>query len=47
VLHPFLPFPVHFAVDSENVNATGKNGVLKVAIPKQAKAKPRRIEISS
>jgi HSP20 family protein len=33
-------------VDSENVNATGKDGVLKIAIPKQAKAKPRRIEIS-
>jgi HSP20 family protein len=33
-------------VDSEKVNATGKNGVLKVTIPKQAKALPRRIEIA-
>ena len=33
-------------VDGEKVNATGKNGVLTVTIPKQEKAKPRRIEIS-
>ena len=28
------------------VNATGKNGVLTVTIPKQAKAMPRRIQIA-
>lgn len=33
-------------VDAERVNATGKNGVLIVAIPKQEKSKPRRIQIS-
>jgi HSP20 family protein len=35
------------SVDSEKVNATGKNGVLKLTIPKQAVARPRRIQISS
>jgi HSP20 family protein len=34
-------------VDSEKVNATGKNGVLTVTIPKQAKAMPRRIQIAA
>jgi HSP20 family protein len=33
-------------VDSERVNATGKNGVLTVTIPKQPKAMPRRIQIA-
>jgi len=32
-------------VDGERVNATGKNGVLTVTIPKQPKAVPRRIQI--
>ena len=32
-------------VDSDRVNATGKDGVLTVTIPKQAKALPRRIQI--
>jgi HSP20 family protein len=32
--------------DSQGVNASGKNGVLKVTIAKQAKALPRRIQIS-
>lgn len=32
-------------VDSEKVNATGKDGVLTVTIAKQAKAMPRRIQI--
>ncbi len=32
-------------VDSEKVNATGKDGVLTVRIPKQPKAMPRRIQI--
>jgi len=35
------------SVDSEKVNATGSNGVLRVTIPKQAKAMPRRIQIAS
>jgi HSP20 family protein len=34
-------------VDSEKVNATGKDGVLTVVIPKQAKAMPRRIQIAA
>jgi HSP20 family protein len=34
-------------VDGEKVNATGKNGVLTVTIPKQAKAMPRRIQIDN
>ena len=34
-------------VDSENVKANGRNGVLTITIPKQEKAKPRRIEIMS
>jgi HSP20 family protein len=34
-------------VDSDRVNATGKDGVLTVTIPKQAKAMPRRIQISA
>jgi HSP20 family protein len=34
-------------VDSARVNATGKDGVLTVTIPKQAKAMPRRIQIGA
>jgi HSP20 family protein len=34
-------------VDGEKVNATGKDGVLTVTIPKQAKAMPRRIQIAA
>jgi HSP20 family protein len=34
-------------VDAEKVNATGSNGVLKVTIPKQARAMPRRIHIAA
>ena len=33
--------------DGEKVNASGKNGVLRVTIPKQAKAMPRRIQIAA
>jgi HSP20 family protein len=33
--------------DGEKVNANGKNGVLTVTIPKQAKAMPRRIQIGA
>jgi len=31
--------------DAENVNASGRNGVLEILIPKQAKAQPRRITV--
>jgi HSP20 family protein len=34
-------------VDAENVKANGRNGVLEVAIPKQAKALPRRIKVAA
>ncbi len=34
-------------VDSENVKATERNGVLEITIPKQAAAQPRRIEIAA
>jgi HSP20 family protein len=34
-------------VDSDKVNAVGKNGVLTITIPKQSKAMPRRIQIGS
>jgi HSP20 family protein len=34
-------------VDSDRVNAAGKDGVLTVTIPKQAKAMPPRIEIAA
>jgi HSP20 family molecular chaperone IbpA len=34
-------------VDSEKVNASGKNGVLTLSVPKQAKAMPRRIRIAA
>ena len=33
-------------VDADNVKAAGRNGVLEIEIPKQAKAKPRRIEVA-
>jgi HSP20 family molecular chaperone IbpA len=32
-------------VDSDRVNASGKNGVLTIAIPKQSNAMPRQIQI--
>jgi len=31
--------------DAENVNATGRNGVLEICIKKHAKAQPRRIAV--
>ena len=34
-------------VDAEKVKATDRHGVLEIAIPKQAKAQPRRIEIAA
>jgi len=32
-------------VDAENVNASGRNGVLEIVIPKQPKSQPRRIAV--
>ncbi len=34
-------------IDTENVKATGTNGVLEISIQKQAKAQPRRIEVAA
>ncbi len=34
-------------VDAERVQATGRNGVLEITIPKQAKALPRRIKVAA
>ncbi|CAN5328651.1 Hsp20/alpha crystallin family protein [soil metagenome] len=34
-------------VDSERVKAVGRNGVLEITIPKQAKAQPRRIKVAA
>ena len=42
----FRRFVLPDTVDSDKVNATGKNGVLTVRIPKQPKAMPRRIQIA-
>lgn len=45
--HFYRRFVLSDTVDSDRVNATGKNGVLTVTIPKQAKAMPRRIQIGA
>jgi HSP20 family protein len=45
--HFYRRFVLPNTVDSDKVNATGKNGVLTVTIPKQAKALPRRIQIAA
>jgi HSP20 family protein len=42
----YRQFVLPETVDAERVNATGKNGVLSISIPKQAKALPRRIKVS-
>ena len=34
-------------VDAERVQASGRNGVLEISIPKQAKALPRRIKVAA
>jgi HSP20 family protein len=39
-------FTLPDTADAAGVRATGNNGVLEVVIPKQAKAQPRRIEVS-
>jgi HSP20 family protein len=33
--------------DANGVTATGRNGVLEIAIPKQAKALPKRIKVAA
>jgi len=38
-------FTLPDTADAENVHASGRLGVLEVVIPKQPKAKPRRIEV--
>ncbi|MBB6092325.1 HSP20 family protein [Povalibacter uvarum] len=38
-------FTLPDTVDAAAVNAKGRDGILEVTIPKQAKAKPRRIEV--
>ena len=40
-------FTLPNTVDSANVSATGRNGVLEVTIPKQPTAQPRRIAVMS
>jgi HSP20 family protein len=45
--HFYRRFVLPNTVDSDKVNATGKNGVLTVTILKQAKAMPRRIQIAA
>lgn len=39
-------FTLPETVDAGGVRATGRNGILEVTIPKQAKAQPRRIEVA-
>jgi HSP20 family protein len=45
--HFYRRFVLPDTVDSDKVNASGKDGVLTVTIPKQAKAMPRRIQIAA
>lgn len=45
--HFYRRFVLPDTVDSDKVNATGKDGVLTVTVPKQAKAMPRRIHIAA
>jgi HSP20 family protein len=40
-------FTLPDTVDTANVRATGRNGILEVTIPKQPKAQPRRIEVAA
>lgn len=35
------------SIDSENIKAAGRNGVLEITIRKQAKAQPRRIKVAA
>lgn len=40
-------FTLPETVDAAGVRATGRNGILEVTIPKQARAQPRRIEVAA
>jgi HSP20 family protein len=40
-------FTLPDTVDAANVQATGRNGIVEVTIPKQPKAQPRRIQVAS
>lgn len=40
-------FTLPDTVDTTNVRAAGRNGVLEVTIPKQPKAQPRKIEVAA
>ena len=40
-------FTLPDTVDTANVRAMGRNGILEVTIPKQPKAQPRRIEVAA
>jgi len=40
-------FIVPDTVDADGVEATSENGVLRIKIPKQAKAQPRRIQVAA
>jgi HSP20 family protein len=42
----FRRFVLPETVDGERVHASGRNGVLAITIPKQAKALPRRIKVA-
>lgn len=39
-------FTLPDTVDAANVQATGRNGIVEVTIPKQPKAQPRRIQVA-
>ena len=41
----FRRFTLPDTADAEGISATGANGVLEVIIPKQARVKPRKIEV--
>jgi HSP20 family protein len=40
-------FTLPDTVDAAGVHATGRNGIVEVTIPKQAKAQPRRIQVAT
>lgn len=40
-------FTLPDTADAANVRATGRNGIVEVTIPKQAKAQPRRIQVAA
>jgi len=41
----FRRFSLPDTADAENISARSENGVLQIAIPKQEKGKPRRIQV--